>query len=308
MAAPGPSSSDMGEPKQRASRPAGASGPAHAELSTAFLPGADGLRIAADIAGPPDGPLVVFMHGGGQSRSAWAVAARSAAEAGYRAVSIDLRGHGHSDWSAEGDYHFSSYARDVAAIIAAAGGRAALVGASLGGRIAMLAAARYPEMIGAVALADVAPRINEVARTEMKTFFDETKDGFATVDEAAAVLVSLSGVGEPPPPERLRRHLNEKDGRLYWRWDPRFADERFIADPGETALLEESARSITAPLAIIRAEHSHVIGRDHLELFLALVPDAEAHEARGIGHMLTGDANDVYWPIVLDFLERKYRL
>ncbi|NDI01045.1 MAG: alpha/beta hydrolase, partial [Actinobacteria bacterium] len=44
----------------------------------------------------------MLMHGGGQTRHAWGGAGAAFAHAGYRAVSVDLRGHSDSDWSPDG--------------------------------------------------------------------------------------------------------------------------------------------------------------------------------------------------------------
>lgn len=276
------------------------------KASPLHLQGADGVVLAADAFGAPLAPPVLFLHGGGQSRSAWRGAAQAVAAAGYRALSLDLRGHGHSGWSPDGDYFFTTYARDLAAVIPQLGGRAALVGASLGGRIALMTAARWPELTAAVALADVAPRIDESATREMRDFFRSARAGFRTLEEAAAILATLREARSDQPVEKLRPLLREENGRLYWRWDPAFADERFIGAPQELDMLEEAARQVTAPMIMIRAQHSTVVLPHHMTLFHALAPHAEIAEAPGIGHMLTGDANDAYAPIVLDFLTRRY--
>ncbi len=272
------------------------------------LAGADGLTLAVDSFGPLRGPPVLFLHGGGQSRSAWRGGAHAVAAAGYRALSLDLRGHGHSGWSPDGDYFFTTYARDLAAVIPQLGGNAALVGASLGGRVALMAAARWPDLVAAVALADVAPRIDESATGEMRAFFRSARKGFDSLEEAAAMLATLRETRTNQPLEKLRPLLREEEGRLYWRWDPAFADERFIGAPEELDMLENAARGVVAPMIMIRAQHSTVVHPEHLAQFHALVPHSEVAEAPGIGHMLTGDANDAYAPIILDFLRRHYPL
>src|SRR5690606_19415949 len=135
------------------------------------------LTIVADSWGDPGAPAVVFAHGGGQSRSAWGATARILAGAGYYAVSLDLRGHGSSDWAADGDYSFAAYVRDLATLIPQVGERAALVGASLGGRASLLMATTHPEMVAAVVLADVTPRMDENVADEMRVFFHASAEG-----------------------------------------------------------------------------------------------------------------------------------
>ena len=65
---------------------------------------ANGIELAADVEGPWRGPLVVLLHGGGQTRHAWGGTTRVLAAQGLLAVSLDLRGHGESDWAPDGDY------------------------------------------------------------------------------------------------------------------------------------------------------------------------------------------------------------
>ena len=266
----------------------------------------DGVAIAADCFGEPSVRPILFAHGGGQSRTAWRGAARAAADAGYYAVSLDLRGHGDSDWAPDGDYHFESYVRDFAAIVTELGGRAALVGASLGGRVALLMATTHVEMVAALALADVTPRIDEDVADDMREFFHRSAEGFETIDEAAALLAALTEDKNPSPAVRLLPHLVEREGRLHWRWDPRFVQGRFVAESKQLQLLENSARALTTPTIMIRAEKSTVVRAEHVEEFKRTSPHIETCIAPGIGHMLTGDANDAYAPLLLDFFRRVY--
>src|ERR1700756_1978554 len=73
--------------------------------------GVGGTRIVADRMGDPEAPAVVFLHGGGQTRRSWGKAAAAVAERGWQAVTVDLRGHGESDWSEGGDYRLPRLAR-----------------------------------------------------------------------------------------------------------------------------------------------------------------------------------------------------
>ena len=76
-----------------------------------------GLNIEATAIGNSDDPLVVLLHGGGQTRHAWGGTSERLAKAGFYALAIDLRGHGDSDWSEEGDYSIESYRDDLVSII-----------------------------------------------------------------------------------------------------------------------------------------------------------------------------------------------
>ena len=121
----------------------------------------DGLRIVADRLGDPLAPAVVFLHGGGQTRRSWGRAAAAVAERGWQAITVDLRGHGESDWSEDGDYRVTTFAADVLEVLRQLPPRPVLVGASLGGFTAMLLAGEVsPAAVRAVVLVDIVPNMD----------------------------------------------------------------------------------------------------------------------------------------------------
>ena len=91
-------------------------------------------------------PPVLLLHGGGQTRHAWRRTAVEIARAGRMAYAVDQRGHGDSEWVADGAYRFKDFADDVAALAAELtrrhGAPPVAIGASLGGIAALLAAGR----------------------------------------------------------------------------------------------------------------------------------------------------------------------
>jgi len=93
----------------------------------------DGLELTGSAYGDPSAPPALFFHGGGQSRNAWLGSARTVAEAGYYGISFDLRGHGDSDWAADGDYLLDAFGRDVERLLTQFDQPVTLVGASRGG-------------------------------------------------------------------------------------------------------------------------------------------------------------------------------
>ena len=78
-----------------------------------YWSGAGGIRLAGDSWGEPSAPLVVLLHGGGQTRHAWKGAGERLATAGYYAVAFDARGHGDSEWSPDGRYDHDIMVEDL---------------------------------------------------------------------------------------------------------------------------------------------------------------------------------------------------
>ncbi|HEY6533875.1 MAG TPA: alpha/beta fold hydrolase, partial [Acidimicrobiales bacterium] len=126
-------------------------------MGTIELVGAGGIRIVGDDRGDPDAVPVVLLHGGGQTRHSWQGTAEELASRGWRALTLDARGHGESDWAPEGEYMLTSFATDVqTAIEEVTGERPFLVGASLGGSTALLLAGEMtPGIARGVVLVDV---------------------------------------------------------------------------------------------------------------------------------------------------------
>ncbi|MER5649824.1 alpha/beta hydrolase [Streptosporangium sp. NPDC002524] len=97
-------------------------------MGTEFLE-ITGGRLAYEVIGPQDGPLVVCAHGMGDTRKVFRFLAPRLAEAGYRVAAVDVRGHGESStgWP---DYSPRSVGSDLLALVRHLGGPAVLVGSS----------------------------------------------------------------------------------------------------------------------------------------------------------------------------------
>jgi len=106
-----------------------------------------GGRIAYEVTG--SGPLVVLSHGMGDRRQAYRFLVPMLAQAGYRVASADLRGHGESSmgWASINN---TDVAGDLLALIGHLGGPAVIVGHSLSGGAATIAAAKEPDLVAGV--------------------------------------------------------------------------------------------------------------------------------------------------------------
>ncbi len=115
--------------------------------------GIAGGQIAYDVIG--QGPLVVLSHGIGDRRQAYRFLAPMLAQAGYRVAVADLRGHGESSmgWaSVTGQDAISrtDIAGDLLALIRHLGGPAVIVGHSIAGGAATIAAAMDPKLVSGI--------------------------------------------------------------------------------------------------------------------------------------------------------------
>jgi pimeloyl-ACP methyl ester carboxylesterase len=107
-------------------------------------------RIAYDAVGT--GPLVVCVPGMGELRSVYRHTVPALAAAGFRVVTMDLRGHGDSDATFT-CYDDVAAGGDLLALIEHLGGPAVVIGNSMGAGAAAWAAAERPELVGGLVLA-----------------------------------------------------------------------------------------------------------------------------------------------------------
>jgi pimeloyl-ACP methyl ester carboxylesterase len=105
------------------------------------------LTFDVDDSGPPDGDVVVLLHGYPENRSAWHAVAPLLTAAGYRVLAPDQRGYSPGARPPRRrDYRTDLLAGDVVALADAAGARAVhVVGHDWGGGVAWAMASLYPE-------------------------------------------------------------------------------------------------------------------------------------------------------------------
>ncbi|UFQ19819.1 MULTISPECIES: alpha/beta fold hydrolase [Streptomyces] len=267
----------------------------------------DGTRLEAEMWGEPSAPPVVLLHGGGQTRHAWHRTGPRLAALGWRVVAPDLRGHGASQWSSDGAYDLDVFAEDVRALVAELGGRPVLVGASLGGLSSLLAAGETPRAaIRALVLVDVAHRPDPRGVRRIVEFMRRRPDGFASVEEAAAVVSAhLPHRTRPYDPEGLRNNLRRQGDRWVWHWDPRMLHsfEGRTDPPGMAERLLDAARHADVPILLIRGGVSDVVPEDIAEEFCDMVPHARYVEVGDAGHMVVGDRNEPFIDALIPFLQ-----
>ncbi|MEJ6011093.1 alpha/beta fold hydrolase [Novosphingobium aquae] len=265
----------------------------------------DGLDLVGEAFGDPAAPPVLFFHGGGQSRSAWRGSARIVGDAGFYGVTFDLRGHGESNWAADGDYLLEAYGRDVERLLQHFDRPVTLVGASRGGQASLVGGSRHPDRVRLVMLADVAPMMRDDGVDGIRAFFAEGEAGFETLDQAADSLARHLDQPRLGEASRLARSMRrDAAGRWHWRWDPATGHAEFLHPPSEGEAILAAAARITSPVVLVRAELSHLLTNEGVARFRELTPQLQVVMAMGVGHMFTADRNDGFAAELLDWLAR----
>ena len=254
-------------------------------------------------------PLVIMLHGGGQTRHSWKGVAAKIANLGFHVIAHDLRGHGESFWDSDGDYTFDAHRDDLVRIIQQLGKKANLVGASLGGMISLSLAGHVEESkhCSGLIMVDIGMRPNDEGSDRIVEFMRSGAKGFASVEEAAdAVSGYLPHRERPKDISGLKKNLRLKeDGRYYWHWDPLFLTDRTgMGEVREERFrqLENSAKRITVPTLLVQGALSDILTNKEKEEFLNAVPHAKFAEIQQATHMVVGDKNDIFAEAIVDFL------
>ena len=277
--------------------------PAKARLTT--IPARDGLPLAVETRGPADAPAVLFAHGFGQSRHAWARAAEDLAAHGWRTLTFDARGHGDSGRLPDGRYALEQFVDDLLVVARSLDAAPVLVGASMGGLLGLVTAGETrPDPFRALVLVDITPRWESEGVERMLGFMRAHPRGFASLDEAADAVAAYL------PQRRRRKDRYELaqllrrggDGRLRWHWDPALLDT--VAREGERhqQRLLSAARNIDVPVLLVSGGHSDIVSDATVAEFLEAVPHARHVEIPHATHTLAGDDNAAFTAAIEPFL------
>ncbi|MFC7532455.1 alpha/beta fold hydrolase [Actinoplanes sp. GCM10030250] len=188
--------------------------------------------IAYEVTG--HGPLVVLAPGMGNSRHAYRFITPRLVAAGYRVATVDLRGAGESSaqWPS---YTRTDIAGDLLAVVRHLGGPAVLVGHSISGGAATIAAAQAPEMI--TGIVELAP----FTRKQAVKLGDLTNAGYrkGAVRLAGTMMGSLSS---------WKKYLDlAYPGRKPADWDADLAaTEAMLREPGRMKALQAMMKSTPA--------------------------------------------------------------
>lgn len=276
--------------------------------------GTGGVRLAADrwpAVGAERG-TVLLLHGGGQTRHSWDAAAADLAKLGWTAVTLDLRGHGESEWDPERRYSIDVQGADFVAVAAAiereGGGRPVLIGASMGGLASLMAVGEAPERFRGLVLVDIALRTEPEGVARIRAFMTEKPEGYESLEEAAAAVAAYNPArSRPVRPEGLRKNMRMTEaGRWRWHWDPEILNQEHDSTDPQHPLrrqLREGAERARLPTLLVRGLRSDVVSAEGIEEAKALLPNASVAEVSDAAHMIAGDDNSTFLEAIGEFLE-----
>ena len=267
-----------------------------------------GITVEYDLWGKIKRDAILLLHGGGQTRHSWNATAEKITQVDGCAITMDLRGHGDSDWSHGGDYELRDFSEDVAFLIETLEIQPSLVGASLGGLVGIYLEGRYrPGSISALVLVDIVPNINVPGAEKIKDFMlEHSKTGFTSLSEVSDILSEYNPHREKSSDlEGLKKNLRKRGEKWFWHWDPLFiSSERGKENPDmrNPELLNKLCSNISVPILLVRGKLSDLVTEVQVGEFLERFPRASFADVSDAGHMVVGDKNDAFANEVIEFL------
>lgn len=302
--------------------------------STVRLPGswshrdvsANGIRLHIAEAG--SGPLVLLLHGFPEFWWAWHAQLPALADAGYRAVAVDLRGYGDSDKPPRG-YDGWTLAGDIAGLIKALGrSRAHLVGHAWGGMVAWTVAALHPRLVRTVSAVAAPHPLALRSATRRSVFRREDSQARAILQVFRAQLPLMPERGLVADDAAAVERLLRQWGGPRWTVGPDFAE---VADRDRAAMrvpgvahsaleyfrwalrsqvrgdgrnfAEELDKRLAVPaIQIHGAVDPYLLPSTAQASRTWLLPRTAYHSLAGVGHFPHHEAPDTVTDLLLGFL------
>jgi pimeloyl-ACP methyl ester carboxylesterase len=257
---------------------------------------AGALELACLVCGRDADPTVVLVHGNG-AHARWWDAVAPALVPGWRLVVPDLRGHGESAWPDEPAYHVADFADDLVAVVAAlVPGRFALVGHSMGGRVALWYAAHHPDRVRGLGLLDtrldlVEPEV--AARYRGRTGGERAGRGYPSREAALAAFRFVPDERGVPADvvAHVAAHAIVERGPGDWAY--RFDRAVLRLDGDGAGDLHRLLPRIAFPTFVASARESWVLPAASRERIVAALPRGEGREFPGGHHFLLSHADEV---------------
>jgi 3-oxoadipate enol-lactonase len=238
--------------------------------------GDDGARIDVRVDGS-DGNAVVMIHGFPLTRDIWNAQAEALART-HRVVLPDLRGMGASSVP-DGPYLMETLASDVAATLdALAIERAALVGHSLGGYVALAFARMYTERVTHLALvcSRIAADTQEIAENRRKSADSIERDGALPQEMVARLLA----------PETLSQHqeVAQRAVEISRRIDPRGA-AAMLRGMAMRVASDDIAPDLDIPVLVVAGARDAVIPMEEARAVTRAFPKGRLAICERSGHL-----------------------
>ena len=221
-------------------------------------------------------PPLLIVHGLYGSGRNWGVIAKRLSDE-RQVIAVDQRNHGDSPWTERHGYE--DMAGDLAEVIEAHGGKADVLGHSMGGKAAMVLALTRPELVNRLILADIAPVAYEHSQIQYI-------EAMRAVDLGSIEKRSDAN-------DQLARHVPEPTLRSFFTQSLDIKEKRWKLNLD--LLAEEMPKIIgfpeiegrfDGPTLFLSGGESDYVAPEHRARIKALFPESRFAKIPGAGHWL----------------------
>lgn len=261
-----------------------------------------GVRLHVRRAGEREARPLVLLHGIMGHRREWDVFVDRVGRR-HRIVVPDQRGHGRSEWTRS--YRVAEMADDAIALVEQLDlGPVPIVGHSMGAMVALVVAARRPDLVDRIVVVDIVP---ESMATEFAVQIPEMLEAMASasygsVEEAVAEWQSGNPLART---DLLRNHVTHAlvpgvDGSLRWGFDA--WGLRSFPSGVTSEELWAAVDAASCPALVVRGEHSSITTREQASEVARRLGEARVVEIPGGGHDLGVERPEAVAEAVVEFL------
>ena len=266
---------------------------------------ANGLRFHYLEWGEPGKPDMLLLHGFAQTCHSWDFVALSLCDR-FRVIALDQRGHGDSEWAADGDYSPETQQEDLHAIVESIGLEDfVLMGLSMGGRNSFTYAANHPEKIRALVVVDSAPETERAGTSRIRRFASQDDE----LDSVDAFVERVMAYNHRRDPQQVRGSIMHNlkqlpSGKWTWKYDRRLRspDRNMGRDPQTAQRLWGYVESLRCPTLVVRGGESDVLAMDTASSMHERIPNGRLTTVEKAGHLVPGDNPSGFEKAVLEFL------
>ncbi|MEV7476814.1 MULTISPECIES: alpha/beta fold hydrolase [Streptomyces] len=249
------------------------------------------MTLTHDVAG--DGPVLVLLHSGVCDRRMWDAQWPALIDGGYRPVRCDLRGFGETP--APDRPH--SDAEDVLALLDGLGiARAAVVGSSYGGQVALEIAARWPDRVSAMVLLCPALPGHEPS-AELRALGEREEALLETGDIVGATELMVDTWLGPDAAESAREAVRQMQRHAF---EVQLAAEEFEPDEAVADLT-----AVQAPCLVLSGAHDLADFRQIAGRLPHLLANADHVELPWAGHLPSMERPSAVTDLLIGFLKEE---
>ena len=270
-------------------------------LPGSFIKLSDGFTHY-EWSGRDSGSVVVLIHGFSASSFVWDYTCPALVDAGFRVLQYDLYGRGYSD-RPRVDYNENLYDRQLLELLSALhiDFPIDLVGLSMGGAIAVIFAARHPELVRKLVLIDPAgypvhiPLLGRIVRTPVVgDYLTQVFGNRVMVKEARDNLYHL---------DKLEKFLQGFKAQMVYRGYKRaILSTLRNFDLSDQRISYETVGRQGRPVLLFWGREDRIIPFENSDMIRNTIPGTVFYAIDNCGHIANFEKPEIVNPVMVDFL------